>query len=212
MSGATIDKVRERVLQLARQIEQLSQNNVPPDQFFQEFLNLVVAALGARAGAVWILNSQNQLGLAAGVGLDEIGFLNNSRAQQLNQRIIGDVIQTGEACTLAADDNSQFELPTEHLLVLSALHKEKDCVGVVELFQRSDAPAQARPGYLQFLEQMSGYASRYIEGKGRGNEQTGGTPKFWSDFEQYVLRLQRTLDISEVADTAASDGRLKRHL
>jgi hypothetical protein len=91
---------------------------------------------------------------------------------------------------------------------LSALHKEKKCVGVVELFQRPDVPIKAQSGYMQFLEQMCGYGSRFIEGKRRNpGDQADLKNQFWTDFEQFSLRIQRSLVEQEVADAAASDAR-----
>lgn len=40
-------KIRERVLTLAREVEQLSATDIPPQQFFLEFLKRVVPATGA---------------------------------------------------------------------------------------------------------------------------------------------------------------------
>ena len=37
------------------------------------------------------------------------------------------------------------------------------CRGVVEIFQRPDVSESARAGYLQFVEQMTGYASLFLE-------------------------------------------------
>ena len=204
---SSVQKVREKVLQLARDIEKLSQAAVPPDQFFAEFLRMIVTAVGARGGAVWLLEG-NRLGMIAEIGIDEIGLREDANAYRLNEKLLIEVMQTGEACTHSKDDNTDVELPTDHLLVLSALHKQKECVGVVQLFQRPDAPREARPGYLQFLEQMCGYASNYIEGKHQKQESPTQVSKFWLDFEQFALRLKRSLDTSAIADTSASDGRM----
>lgn len=201
-----LERARQRVMQLAREIEGLSREPIPANEFFPEFLDRVVAAVGAHAGAVWLLHEQS-IALAAEVRLEEVG-LNNPGVRQLNDRILADVLSTGEACTKSHDDG-ETQLPTDHMLVLCALHKEKKCVGVVQLFQRSDAPEEARAGYLQFLEQMSGYASRYIEGKGRKNQEAEAAPTgFWQDLEPFTLRLQQTLNSEEVSEIAASDGRL----
>lgn len=204
---SSVQKVREKVLQLARDIEKLSQAAVPPDQFFAEFLRMIVTAVGARGGAVWLLEG-NRLGMIAELGIDEIGLKDDANAYRLNEKLLIEVMQTGEACTYSKEDNTDVELPTDHLLVLSALHKQKECVGVVQLFQRPDAPREARPGYLQFLEQMCGYASNYIEGKHRVEESPNQVSKFWLDFEQFSLRLKRSLDSAAIADTSASDGRM----
>ncbi len=199
-------RVREKVMQLAREIEQMSTQNLPPQVYFQEFLNRVVAAIGARAGVVWLIEDAGRLGIAAQVNLDQTGLRERPGALQLNERLILDVLQTGEARTINHDGETR--LPTEHVLVLSALHKEKACVGVVELFQRADVPERAQSGYMQFLEQMCGYASRFIEGRRRDqSESVDLKNQFWTDFEQFTLRIQRSLNEQEVADAAASDGR-----
>ncbi|MCA9035912.1 MAG: hypothetical protein KDA91_12330 [Planctomycetaceae bacterium] len=205
-SDENLKRVREKVMQLAREIEQMSGQNIPPQIYFQEFLTRVVTAIGARAGAVWMIEDTGRLGMAAQVNLDQTGLREVPGALQLNEKLLSEVLQTGEARTIA--HGGEAKLPTEHVLVLSALHKEKNCVGVVELFQRPDVPEKAQSGYMQFLEQMCGYASRFIEGKRKNQPETADAKnQFWTDFEQFTLRIQRTLDEQEVADAAASDGR-----
>lgn len=205
-SDENLKKVRERVMQLAREIEQMSGQDLAPPLFFQEFLVRVVTAIGARAGAVWLVDESNRLGLVAQVNLEQTGLRERPGALALNEKLIVDVLQTGEARTLTHGGEAQ--LPTEHVLVMSALHKEKKCVGVVELFQRPDVPVKAQSGYMQFLEQMCGYGSRFIEGKRRNQgDQADLKSQFWTDFEQFSLRLQRSLVEQEVADAAASDAR-----
>ena len=201
-----LKKVRERVMQLAREIEQMSGQELPPPVYFQEFLTRVVTAVGARAGVVWLLEDSGRLNLVAQLNLEHTGLRETPGALGLNEKLLIDVMQTGEARTLT--HGGEAKLPTEHVLVLSALHKEKKCVGVVELFQRPDVPLKAQSGYMQFLEQMCGYASRFLEGRRRNPEASADLKnQFWTDFEQFSLRLQRSLQEQEVADAAASDIR-----
>jgi hypothetical protein len=205
-SDENLKRVREKVMHLAREIEKMSGEDIPPNIFFQEFLNRVVTAIGARGGAVWMLQDGGRLGLAAEVDLDQTGLKQIPGAMQVNEKLLIDVLQTGEAKTLIHGQG--VDLPTEHVMVLSAVHKEKDCVGVVQLFQRADVPEKARSGYMQFLEQMCGYASRYVEGKRRNSTMSDDLKnQFWTDFEQFTLRIQRSLEEQEVSDASASDGR-----
>ncbi|MGE3314685.1 MAG: efflux RND transporter periplasmic adaptor subunit [Planctomycetaceae bacterium] len=202
-TGGSVQQVRERVLQLAREIEQLSQSNIPPESFFPQFLQMLVSALGARAGAVWMLEGAGRINLLCDVRLAESGIRENAQVARSNDRLLGDVIATGEACAHAPDERSE-SIP--FLVILAALQVGDDSVGVVEIFQRPDAPVEARPGYLQFVEQMTGYASRYLER--RKNAATAEPPeKFHENFEQYLFDLSRSLDTKEVAATAANDGR-----
>jgi len=209
MSNSSVQEVRDRIIQLAREIEEYSRSDTPPQTFFQEFLTRVVNAVGARAGAVWMRNGANRLELFTDLNLGETGFHENPNALAANQKLLNDVISNGQACTYHPDD-SNFDLPTEDMLVLAGLQHNKEIVGVVEIFQRHDTPEQARPGFLQFVEQMTGYACRFLD---RQNPVDAGTPsgtvgQIAEDFEQFVLQLHKSLDARDVAFTAANDGRL----
>lgn len=153
-----------------------------------------------------MLDDSSRLGLMAQVNLEQTGLRERPGALGQNERLLVEVLQTGEARTLTHGGETQ--LPTEHVLVLSALHKDKKCVGVVELFQRPDVPVKAQSGYMQFLEQMCGYGSRFIEGRRKNAAESADMKsQFWSDFEQFALRIQKSLVEQEVADAVASDSR-----
>ncbi|MGV2338665.1 MAG UNVERIFIED_CONTAM: hypothetical protein LVR18_33160 [Planctomycetaceae bacterium] len=166
----------------------------------------IITAIGAKAGAAWVVDESGRLSPIAHLNLDQIRLFDRPGAQSSNEKILMEVLNTGEARTISQGGETQ--LPTEHVLVLAALHREKKCVGVVELFQRPDVPVRAQSGYMQFLEQMCGYASRFLEGRRRNStESVDLKNQFWTDFEQFSLPLQRSLDEQEVADAVASDSR-----
>ncbi|MCH7687197.1 MAG: HlyD family efflux transporter periplasmic adaptor subunit [Planctomycetes bacterium] len=206
-STDSIQNIRERVLKMAQKIEGLSRSRIPPEEFFPEFLKLLVGALGAQAGVVWMRDENNRLSLSHELMLAETGFRDNPQASSLNQQLLTNVMATGEASSYSPQDETDVKLPTNNLHVLAALQVDNDGVGVVQIFQRPDAPVDARAGFLQFVEQMCGYASRYMER--RQTAQTAGTPaEFWKEFEQFTLEMQRSLDVKEVASTVVNDARL----
>lgn len=200
--------VREKIIQLAREIEEYSKkSDMTPKAFFTEFLKRVIAAVGARAGAVW-LKSNNRIELLVEQSLDKIGFNNSPNALSANQKLLSEVLSHGQACTYQPGE-TQAELPTEDMLVLAALQQNKEVVGVVEIFQRADTPKAARPGFLQFVEQMTGYACRFLDRQATEQHDHGVTVgKVAEEFEQFILQLHKSLDPREVAFTAANDGRL----
>lgn len=208
MSNSSVQEVRDRIIQLAREIEEFSRTNVPPKSFFTEFLRRVVGAVGARAGIVWLRNDANRLEQFCEVGLANTTFNENPNALAVNHKLLVEVISNGQACTYHPGE-TQTELPTGDMLVLAALQQNKEVVGVVEIFQRSDTPPQARPGFLQFVEQMTGYACRYLDNQQRSqSESSNAVGTVAAEFEQFILQLHKTLDFKEVATTAANDGRL----
>ena len=94
---ASVQQARDRVLQMARQIEELAQTAAPPETFFPEFLRLLVNSLGARAGAIWLLEGGSRLRLAHELKFIEIGIRENSPAAALNDRLINEALTTGQA-------------------------------------------------------------------------------------------------------------------
>lgn len=205
----SVKQVREKIIQLAKEIEEHSRSNMPPDAFFSEFLRRVVGAVGARAGAVWLRNGSAKLNLFTDVNLKQTGFFEKADAPMLNQKLLDEVMSNGQACTHSPNDGSGVQVPTNDLIVLASLQQQKQCVGVVEIFQRVDTPQQARPGFLQFVEQMCGYACRYLDRQAAPKPTTDASkPKLTEQFEQFLLQLHRSLDVAEVAATAANDGRL----
>ena len=207
MSTGNVDEVRERIIQLAREIEQMSQQRMSSEDYFAQFLKRVVGAIGGRAGAVWVQNGAHQIQLLADHQLESTGFHDNADALRRNGRLLQDVLQNGQACTHSPDD-VDVELPTDDLIILGALQRQQECVGVVEIFQRKDTPAQARPGFLQFIEQMCGHACRHLERQAESTEGTVERSKFSESFEHFVLELHRNLIPTDVASTCANDARL----
>lgn len=238
MSQATeLAQLREKVLRLAREIETLSEADVPPEAFFPEFLDRLATAIGARGAMVW-LGGGGPLRLAHQIGLEDAGFYADPQAVRHNEPLLRDAMQTGETKAYHPDET---KLPTRHLYVVAPISVGAEPVGVVQVLQRPETAPSARPGMLQFTEQMAGYASRYLtrrkESNGRETADRGKRPAervspspaspvpsgqplqsdgrsaglpaaFWTDLEKFLLQLERSRNVGEVASTAASDGRL----
>jgi HlyD family secretion protein len=202
-----VQQARDRVLQMARQIEELSQSTAPPETFFPEFLRLLVGSMGARAGAIWLAEA-GRLALAHELRFADMAIRENPAAVRLNDRLLNDAITTGQAASFSPDDPAMAgKMPADFLIIVAALQIGEDCVGAVEIFQRPDAPREARPGFLQFVEQMTGHASRFLERRQTEATTPSDSSNFLADFEQFILQLQRGENVPEIAATAANDGR-----
>ena len=128
--------------------------------------------MGARAGAIWLAEA-GRLALAHELRYADMGIRDNANSVRLNERLLSDAITTGQAASFSPDDPSMAgKMPVDFLIIVAALQIGEDCVGAVEIFQRPDAPREARPGFLQFVEQMTGHASRLSRTAADRNDQT----------------------------------------
>jgi hypothetical protein len=107
MSNSSVQEVRDKIIQLAREIEEHSRSNMPPKEFFDEFLKRVVGAVGARAGVVWLRNDANRLELLHEIGLGNTGFHENPDAMSVNQQFLTEVLSNGQACTYHPAETSE---------------------------------------------------------------------------------------------------------
>lgn len=205
-STAELNKARERVLALARQIEDLSHSETDEATYFPEFLKRLLSAVGAPAGVIWMKGPGGNVNPKCEQGLALTGYREAPDADKLNANLLGEVFQNGQSNMYGGGERADKPTPTNHLYVLSPILNGRECVGVVEVFQRPDTDPRARPGYLQFIEQMCGYASRYVKLREEGTQEAPPTD-FWREFNRFSVDLQRSLNVKEVAATAANDGR-----
>ncbi|MFK7778928.1 MAG: HlyD family efflux transporter periplasmic adaptor subunit [Gimesia sp.] len=205
-STQTPSQTRERVVRIAREIEEFAHSNVSPETFFREFLRRVVAGLGATAGAAWLIDDSGRLAVTSELNLKDTGFYEEPEAILKNQRLLSDVLSTAEARIFTADSDNDVHLPTDNLIVVAALSIRKKPVGVIEIFQRPNSPKQAHSGYLQFVEQMSGYASHYLAEREKASK-SDASLEVWEEVDQFVQQIHRSLDLTEVASTVVNDSR-----
>lgn len=188
------------------QIEELSGSNVPPEEFFREFVQRVATAVGAPAGAVWMVNGGGRLELLCETGLGDTAMATEPDALSANERIVREVMLEGQARAFS-HESGKVELPGEHQLIIAPLRVAKRSIGAVEIFQRGDASERARLGFLQFVEQMCGHACRYLDRREKLHAPRPAVERN-KVFEQFVLGLHGSLDVRNVTAAAAADGRL----
>ena len=197
---------QQRVQNLAREMEQLASGGLLPQQFFTQFLDKLVTAVAAQAGAVWLLE-QGRFQLCCDMRLSSTGIQESVVTRSFHQLLLGEVASNGQARTAHTDDEPEAGVFGRHLLVLAPMRANGSCRGVVEIFQRPDVPVAARAGYLQFVEQMAGYASMFLE-RAQAPPPTASADKLNDELARFGLQLQRSLLVHDVATVAANDGRM----
>lgn len=201
-----LEKIQRQLVQVARDIEQLSRSATDRQQFFSELLRQLVEVLNAIGGVVWLADDRGQLAKQANVGWDKLGLADDPLAFRQNQQLLAETLGSGEAKFLIPNADDATTFPQQQIVFVAAVHQDETPVGVIEIFHRRELPAAAQSGHLQYIEQMAAFASRFLTNKQK-LPQEQDQAKFWNDFEQFLLKMQRTTELDEIAATAAEHSR-----
>ncbi len=195
---------QQLVTRMAREVEMLAVSGIAPDEFLPQFLLRVVTAVGAPAGAIWLLQ-RGQLQLGCGVNLETIGLTTTIADQPAHKKLLSDIAANIQTKAVPTDDDPLLTFPERFLLIMAAVQSSGTCRAIIEIFQRPDVPEAARSGYMEFVEQMAGYASLYLD---RSQKPTLTVAAGLTEpLARFGLQLQRSLDVTAVATIAVNEGR-----
>jgi multidrug efflux pump subunit AcrA (membrane-fusion protein) len=204
-----IEQTKQQIRSLVGEISQLTKTEISPEEFYSEFLTRVVSALAAVGGVVWTANQDGQLALQYQINLQETRLREQEEAQAQHGRLLYKVFSSGEGTLVpphsGAEDDQQAGNPTDFLLVFGLLKTDLETVGVVEIFQRSDAAASAQKGYLRFLGQMCELAADFL--KSHQLRHFSDRQSLWTQLEDFTRMVYASLDPRETAYTIANEGR-----
>ncbi|WP_146568606.1 HlyD family secretion protein [Posidoniimonas corsicana] len=209
-----VRRAKREIQGILQQITELSKSDSSPQQFYDSFLNKVVAALAASGGAVWTLSDAGVLQLAYQINLRETGLIENPIGQEQHGRLLTQVLQEPDGKLVAphsgaaggADtDEHGASNPTDFLLVMAPVHNDQGVQGIVEVFQRPGAGEATKRGYLRFLMQTCDLAGDYL--RGRRLAHLSEKQSLWEQLESFTRSAHQTLDVTEAAFTIANEGR-----
>lgn len=209
-----VQRAKREIQAIVQQIADLSRTDASIEQFYDEFLNKVVAALAAAGGAVWTLSSGG-LQLAYQINLRSTGLVDNPIGQEQHGRLLQKTLASDEGllvaphsgATAGTDDGDEHAAanPTEYLLVMVPVHNDLGPQGVVEVFQRAGARPATQRGYLRFLQQTCDLAGEFL--RGHRLRHLAEKQSLWEQLESFTRTAHETLDTREAAYTIANEGR-----
>lgn len=203
-----VEETKLQIRSLVAEIAELSRSDLPPAEFYSEFLNRVVQALAAIGGAVWAPGESGALELQYQINLQKTGLVENQANQAQHGRVLHQVIKSGDGMLVAPHSGGAADQPgnpTEYLLVLVPVKVEQKIQGIVEVFQRAGGRPETQRGYLKFLLQMGDLAGDYH--KSRQLRQFTDREQLWSQLENFTRTAHGSLNPRETAYTIANEGR-----
>lgn len=209
----TIEQTRRQIQRLFEEVARLSDLDVNPSDFFGEFLKRVLSALAAPAGAVWMRTPQGNLQLQYQVNLQQVGLGNSEEARKSHDELLRQAFQNPRPVHLppqsyagqAEGGQTPAGNPTDLILLLVPIQVENRVDGLLEVWQSPDRNPAAINGFLQFMGEMSGLASRYL--RNRLMRQMAGQQNLWTQLEAFARQIHNSLNPVETAYQVANEGR-----
>ena len=99
-----VEETKQQIRVLVNEIAQLAASDLPESEFYEGFLNRVVQALAAEAGAVWVVGEGGRLELAYQINLRLTRLADKREDQEKHGRLLRKVITGGEG-SLAAPNS-----------------------------------------------------------------------------------------------------------
>ena len=203
-----IEQTKRQIQTLVSEIAQLTKQNIAPGEFYSEFLNRVVTALAAVGGAVWTTTDGGPLSLQYQINIQQTNLPQNEENQKRHGQLIYKAFSSGEGILVPPHSGfgeGEAGNPTDFLLVIAPLRTDLESVGLIEIFQRSEAAPQVQQGYLRFLAQMCELAADYL--KSHQLRHYSDRQVLWARLEDFTRAVHASLEPVETAYTIANEGR-----
>ncbi len=216
MSDPTIDprlveQTRQHIRQLVAEINQLAGSDIPPQQFFGEFLQRVVAAVAAVGGAVWTRDGNQPPRLQHHVNFTMSGLLDEQAGASGHTPLLMHSFSNGEAKLIPPQSGAGPDAAlggansSDWALLVSPLQVDKSTLGVVELLMDPNRRPSALQNAVRFVEELCDIGAGYL--KNRQLRAMLNQQHLWSQLEQFVKQIHTSLTPKEVAYIVANEGK-----
>jgi hypothetical protein len=205
------------VRQIFHEITQLPRGDMPLTAFCSEFLNRVVAAMGAAGGAFWTVEN-GTLMLTYQINIQNLNLKIGEADERQHSRLITHITSNANGAVLVpahssfgndADDKAESGgNPSDYPLLCFPLRTELETAGMVEIMLRpggSGASPTVSQALLQFFAQSGAVAVDYF--KNRQLRNFADRQSLWMQLEDFTRTIHQGLDIKTTAYTLANEGR-----
>ncbi len=208
-----IEQARRQINRLAEEIAHLSEMDLPPAQYYGEFLQRVLTAIAAPAGAVWLRTQQGNLQLQYQVNMQHVGLNRTEAAREIHNKLLEEAFKKAQPGLIPPHSGvgEQQESkggpgnPTDFVILIAPIMVDKQIEGLVEVWQDPHRGADAQRGFLQFLVRMASLASGYT--RNHQLRQMAGQQQVWTALESFARQVHASLSPMEVAYLVANEGR-----
>lgn len=207
-----VEQTRRYIRQLVQEINHLSGSDMPPQQFFGEFLQRVVAAVAAVGGAIWSREGQQPPRLQHQVNFNNSGLLDEAAGAGGHVPILLGAFANGQSKLIPPHSGAGADAEreaganqSEFALLISPMQVDKQTVGVVELLMDPSRRPTALENAVRFVQELCDIGAGYL--KNRQLKQMLSQQHLWSQLESFVREIHGSLNPKEVSYIVANEGK-----
>lgn len=212
-STEQVEQIRRQINRLAEEIARLSETELAPSEYYNEFLQRVVAALAAPAGAVWLRTAQGNLQLQFQINIRQVGLDQSDTSRQMHDELLRQAAMKGQPGMLwphsSMGETQKGQVPagnpTDYVILLAPILVENQVAGLIEIWQDPSRGTDAQRGFLQWLVSMAEKASSFS--RNHHLRQMVGQQQVWTQLEAFTRQIHGSLNPMEVAYLVANEGR-----
>jgi len=171
-----MQKASRKIDEAFEEVARLAGSDLPPAEFFQEFLNKIIGGIDSPAGAVWLRTPQGFLQLQCQTNIESVGLDRHKNGRQSHNELLRQAFQMGRPMLLEPYGTSGIleglpaGNPTEFFCLLVPIQIEKESTGLVELWTEQRYDVRMQRTFLNYLVQMAGYAAQYLRNRGAAED------------------------------------------
>ncbi len=207
-----LEQTRRQINQLVEEISRLSDAQLTPQQYYAEYLQRVLTAIAAPAGAIWGRSPQGNLVLQYQIKMREVGVDQSDQARECHLELLRQAAHQGRELLVPPQSGAKGvegkAAPanlTRYVILLAPIILDKQVAGLLEVWQEPDRPPAAQRGFLQFIVKMTEFASAYI--RNLQLKQMLGQQHLWTQLEAFARQIHGSLNPREVGYLIANEGR-----
>ncbi len=208
-----VEQARRQVRRLAEEIAQLSEMELSPPEYYGEFLQRLMTAIAAPAGAIWIKTPQGNLQIQYQINMRQVGLdkAEHSRAQhdellrQATTKAMPAIVPPHSSTGEIGDGKVAPGNPTDYVILFAPILYDKQLAGLVEIWQDAGRGPDAQRGFLEFVVKMAAQAAGYT--RNHQLRQMVSQEQVWLQLEAFTQKIHASLNPTEVAYLVANEGR-----
>jgi hypothetical protein len=199
------DRAWQEIEDSLDEILRLAQSDLPVRDFHRQFLDRVVRALSAAAGALWLVNADGRLQTDYEIGLDQILPPDDLEGQQRHLCLLDEVIEQRKALVVPPRVGTPHSRnPCPHALVLCPLVLPGRALGLIEIFLHTQASPDVQQGCLRIVAAAGELAADYH--RDRQLRELTDQQSWWQQWRAYSQTVHGSLSIKATAYAIVHEG------